>query len=235
MGCCYDAELGVQRFAGSRLFARWFVYGVYAAVACVFLPLYGLGWAFGANPNEKTVLSVRFAGTAVFWSIIVVSAAASRVFVCVEAAEGRAGSGQGVCVNVVAGRFQVCNLILVPYLHTWFWFIWAAVLLNFAFWFISVGVCPVIPGEFCPDLAGALQATHVLPRYHLSVILACFVALLPPFLYWFHQVGPLFFGQLEETRCAETKVLFVLRFVFLGFVAADALSALCPDGDSRAH
>lgn len=80
---------------------------------------------------------------------------------------------------------QVCNLIIIPYLHTWFWFVWVAVFLDFTFWFISVGVCPLVHGEYCPDLYGVLRATYSLGRFHLSVLLAAFVALLPLFLNWF--------------------------------------------------
>ncbi|KAL8270199.1 hypothetical protein Esti_005874 [Eimeria stiedai] len=146
------AKLGVQRFAGAALFWRWFLYGLFTACCCVFVPLYGLGWSQAVTSEDGVVgLGVRYDGIAVFWSII-----------------------------------MVCNLIIIPYLHTWFWFIWLAVFLDFGFWFLSVGVCPLVPGDYCPELYGALKATHSISRYYFSVLLAVFVSLLPPFLSWFY-------------------------------------------------
>lgn len=84
---------------------------------------------------------------------------------------------------------QVCNLIIIPYLHTWFWFIWLAVFLDFGFWFLSAGVCPLVPGDYCPDLYGALRATHSLSRHYFSALLAVVVVLMPPFLNWFYVVS----------------------------------------------
>ncbi|OEH77156.1 putative P-type ATPase [Cyclospora cayetanensis] len=128
------------------------LYPAYATCCCVFVPLYGLGWGIGNSQSEGHLsLSVRFQGTVVFWTII-----------------------------------MVCNLIVIPYLHTWFWFIWLAVFLDFGFWFLSVGICPIVPGDYCPDLYGALRATHSLSRFYFSVFLAVVVALMPPFINWFY-------------------------------------------------
>lgn len=71
--CDVCSELGVQRFAGAGLFWRWFVYGLFTACCCVFIPLYGLGWG-GINLENDGHLSltVRFEGSCVFWVIIVV-------------------------------------------------------------------------------------------------------------------------------------------------------------------
>lgn len=79
-------------------------------------------------------------------------------------------------------------MIIIPYLHTWFWFIWLAIAADFAFWFLSVGICPLLGSDYCPDLDGALQATHAVGRYYFVVILAVFVALIPPFVGWFYVV-----------------------------------------------
>ena len=75
------AELGVQRFAGAGLFWRWFVYALFTACCCVFIPLYGLGWGLGNSHKEgHLALSVRFEGSCVFWVIIMVSVAYKRAF-----------------------------------------------------------------------------------------------------------------------------------------------------------
>ncbi|KAL8454846.1 hypothetical protein Emed_000025 [Eimeria media] len=183
------AKLGVQRFAGAALFWRWFLYGLFTACCCVFVPLYGLGWSQGVTSEDGLVgLGVRFDGTAVFWSII-----------------------------------MVCNLIIIPYLHTWFWFIWLAVFLDFGFWFLSVGVCPLVPGDYCPDLYGALKATHSLSRYYFSVLLAVFVSLLPPFLRWFY---------VDRTRLGHHR-LSVIRFNTNAISSMRLGSALPSSSSSR--
>lgn len=80
------AELGVQRFAGAGLFWRWFLYALFTACCCVFIPLYGLGWGLqNSQKDGHLALSVRFEGSCVFWVIIMVSHASQRVFATLPA------------------------------------------------------------------------------------------------------------------------------------------------------
>ncbi|PFH38354.1 phospholipid-translocating P-type ATPase, flippase subfamily protein [Besnoitia besnoiti] len=79
----------------------------------------------------------------------------------------------------------VCNLVMIPFLHTWFWFIWLGVFVDFGFWFLSLIICPRLPAGFCTDLCGSLEAIHHDGRYYFATTLAVILALLPQYLIWF--------------------------------------------------
>nr|CEL78271.1 TPA: P-type ATPase, putative [Toxoplasma gondii VEG] len=83
----------------------------------------------------------------------------------------------------------VCNLVMVPFMHTWFWFIWLGIFLDFGFWWMSLAICPRISDTFCTDLAGSVEALHQDPRYYFACIIAVFVALFPQYLIWFFKVA----------------------------------------------
>ncbi|CBZ55853.1 putative P-type ATPase [Neospora caninum Liverpool] len=83
----------------------------------------------------------------------------------------------------------VCNLVMVPFLHTWFWFIWLGIFVDFGFWWLSLEICPRMSDTFCTDLAGSVEAIHQDPRYYFACIIAVFVALFPQYLIWFFKVA----------------------------------------------
>ncbi|PHJ22230.1 phospholipid-translocating p-type flippase subfamily protein, partial [Cystoisospora suis] len=152
--CPVYTELGVNMFAGSRTFWKWFIFGFYTSAALVYFPIYGMGWAFTYTNAEGVItFPLAYEGSVVFWSIIV-----------------------------------ACNLVMVPFMHTWFWFIWLGIFVNFAFWILSLVICPRLPADFCKELCGALEATHQDTRYYFSFLLAVFIALLPQYLIWFIKV-----------------------------------------------